>query len=1309
MIFYKSRFFQGNNISYFYKVKQNEMRSISLFIITWIFLLSMKGLQAQTEAKTNPSPRYDLSKDPVLYTVGYAHLDTEWRWDYQETINDFIKATLDDNFRLLEKYKGYVFNFSGARRYKMMKEYYPEKYEKMKKFISQGRWFIAGSSVDECDVNIPSPESVIRQVLYGNNYFRSEFGKESVDFMLPDCFGFQAHIPSILSHCGIKGFSTQKLSWGSANGIPFSIGNWIGPDGKGLIAALDATSYDGNIEPGLDTSKYWIDRVMSNGKKYGVFADFRYYGTGDEGGAPQESSVKNGIASANNPDGRIHIYLSSSDQLFKDLKQDEKDRLPSYSGDLLLTQHSAGSLTSQAYMKRWNRKNEQLAQAAEPLALAANWLGGLNYPQGVLNQAWWLVLGSQMHDILPGTCIPRAYEFAWNDEVLAMNLFASQLQTSAGVVIRAMDTRTTGKAVVVYNPLPIQREDVVEADISYPEGVPEFISVLDPDSKERPFQILGKTKFSIKILFLANLPSMGLTCFDVQTPKNAGAEKNTLITGVNFLENEYYKVVINTNGDVFSIIDKKLNKEMLSAPSRMEFLKEHPEYWPAWNMDWKDRKNPPIGFVDGSPKITLVEKGPVRVSFRIKRTGRNSGFIQYIRLAAGEAGKRIEFWNLVDWQSKGVSLKASFPLTASNNMATYNLGLGTFERPTNEEKKYEVPSREWFDLTDKSGNFGVSVLEDSKFGSDKPNDKTLRLTLLYTPVTNFYHDQATQDWGSHEFTYGLYSHKGDWRTGKSEWQGRSLNQPLKAFQVSNHPGFLGKSFSILQVNTSQVDIRAIKKAESGKEIIIRLQELFGKDASKVEVSMVWKITSAFEVDGQERKIGDATINNGKLTVDLTKYAIRSFAIQIEPPAEKMAEPSGIPIPLTYNQDVVSSDRNKKNGRFTENGYALPAELFPEKLTMDGIVFTFGNKADGQNNVLACQGQKIPLPKVVNYNRIYILAAATRDTNVTFKAGESKKNVRVQCYTGKIGQFDLRLWDKFGRIKGLETGFIKRDEVAWFATHVHKDTVNIPYQYAYIYKYAMDVSPAAGYLQLPNNESVKIFAISLADNPYDQIQPVQSLYDDFSGRKRFPLVLEKRIVSENMMPTAKLEYVRKRNLNDLPYKVTMKDYCDMHMPNGVIVKYFYSGTEKIKQNQPEQGMMINSINDGMFDLLPEDSLKDVWFEKGEGRIVMDLQKSIDIDSIHIFSVLDTKRGAPSFSFWISKSEDFPSVTGDPKPSEWQYVVSAPPADIWGNSKVVYTIIPEKEKPLTGRYLMWVSEESSHGPYYFREVDVFEKEK
>ena len=91
-----------------------------------------------------------------------------------------------------------------------------------------------------------------------------------------------------------------------------------------------------------------------------LFADYRYYGVGDEGGAPREEDVKNAMGSIGQPDGKINVCLSSSDQLFRDLTKEQKDRLPSYTGDLLLTEHSSGSLTSQAYMKRWNRKNERL-------------------------------------------------------------------------------------------------------------------------------------------------------------------------------------------------------------------------------------------------------------------------------------------------------------------------------------------------------------------------------------------------------------------------------------------------------------------------------------------------------------------------------------------------------------------------------------------------------------------------------------------------------------------------------------------------------------------------------------------------------------------------------------------------------------------------------------------------------------------------------------------------------------------------------------------------------------------------------------
>ena len=204
----------------------------------------------------------NLAKEPTLYVVGYAHLDTEWRWEYPQVISEYLTKTMRNNFALFEKYPHYIFNFTGANRYRLMKEYYPSDFQRLKQYVAAGRWFPAGSSMEEGDVNSPNAESIIRQILYGNNWFRKEFGMASDEYMLPDCFGFPASLPSILAHSGIKGFSTQKLSsaWQPAPhvggpdspektpvGIPFNVGIWEGPDGKTIIAALNPLSYGSQV------------------------------------------------------------------------------------------------------------------------------------------------------------------------------------------------------------------------------------------------------------------------------------------------------------------------------------------------------------------------------------------------------------------------------------------------------------------------------------------------------------------------------------------------------------------------------------------------------------------------------------------------------------------------------------------------------------------------------------------------------------------------------------------------------------------------------------------------------------------------------------------------------------------------------------------------------------------------------------------------------------------------------------------------------------------------------------------------------
>src|SRR5271167_4059318 len=126
-------------------------RSLAVF-----FAVSVACLIACAETREQAIGGPDLRRHPTLYVVGYAHLDTEWRWEYPQVINEYIRKTMEDNFKLFKKYPHYVFNFSGANRYRFMKEYYPTDFAKVKAYVESGRWFPAGSSMEEGDVNAPN-------------------------------------------------------------------------------------------------------------------------------------------------------------------------------------------------------------------------------------------------------------------------------------------------------------------------------------------------------------------------------------------------------------------------------------------------------------------------------------------------------------------------------------------------------------------------------------------------------------------------------------------------------------------------------------------------------------------------------------------------------------------------------------------------------------------------------------------------------------------------------------------------------------------------------------------------------------------------------------------------------------------------------------------------------------------------------------------------------------------------------------------------------------------------------------------------
>jgi alpha-mannosidase len=1154
----------------------------------------------------------DITKTPTLYVVPYAHLDTQWRWEFPQVVSEYLLKTMRVNFDYIDKYPHYVFNWTGANRYRLMKEYYPADYARLTQYVAAGRWFPAGSSVEEGDVNLPSAEGIFRQILYGNEYFRKDFGKASTEYMLPDCFGFPASLPSILAHAGVLGFSTQKLNSGwqpapkvggpgspeqTPKGIPFNVGIWRGPDGKSVIAALNPGGYGSRVHSDLSEpptpqltpeqlarlspdqvraaqrpgEQNWVERINLDGKVTGVYADYHYVGTGDTGGATDESTVKlleaivtkgetvlpppsTTLGQASAPgspatgtmvrvgDGPVHVVESAADQMFNDIKPDMTSRMPEYKGDLELINHSAGSLTSQAYHKRWIIKNELLADAAEKSSIAAEWLGAKPYAEQRLNDAWMLELAGHFHDIAAGTATPLAYQFAWNDDLIAANQFAGILSSATEAIASGLNTQTKGIPIVVFNPLNIAREDLVEAKVDFLHGTPKAVRVTDSEGREVPSQLDDG-----KILFVAKAPSVGYAVYDV-LPDESPSSASTLQVTASSLENARYRVHLDQNGDVSSIYDKTVKKELLSAPIRMAITTDVPRQYPAWNMDFDQEQAPPRAFVDGPVKVVVKENGRVRVSLEVTREAEGSKFVQTISLSAGDAGNRVEFGNAIDWRTLAANLKVSFPFAASNENATYNWDIGTIQRPNANERQFEVASHRWIDLTDKSDSFGTTILTDCKNGSDKPNDNTIRLTLLRSPGMHpqsngrppGYGDQANQDWGHHEFVFGLTGHAGAWTEAQTDWQAYRLNDPLIAFNTTKHPGSLGKSFSLLRLNNSRIRVLALKKAESTNEIILRMVELDGKPAQDVRVSFAAPVLAAREVNAQEQPIGPASIDGGALTTSFTAYQPRTFALSLSSPVSKLAAVHSQPVTLSYDLAVASNDDTRTTGGgFDGKGNAMPAEMLPSEIDYHDVRFNLAPAKTGALNAVVANGQTINLP-AGHYNRVYILAAsADGDQTASFRVGDKATALNIQAWSGYIGQWDTRIWKNQPQVNwaisanhavwppadqqqrerptpaprypedyvGLEAGYIKPAGLAWYASHHHTaDGLNQPYQYSYLFAYAIDLHGNERTLTLPKNNKIRVLAVSVADeNP--ELNPAQPLFDTL-GRTEPSQALEK---------------------------------------------------------------------------------------------------------------------------------------------------------------------------------------------------------
>lgn len=1021
-------------------------------------------------------------KKAKAYMVADAHLDTQWNWDIQTTIKEYVWNTLNQNLFLLNQYPDYIFNFEGGVKYAWMKEYYPREYELMKAFVKKGRWHVSGASWDATDTLVPSIESFIRNILLGQEFYRKELGVESTDIFLPDCFGFGWTLPTVAAHCGLIGFSSQKLDWRNhpfygQSKHPFTIGLWKGVDGASIMLAH-----------GYDYGRRWDNEDLSQSsylmelsQRTPLNTVYRYYGTGDVGGSPTIASVAS-VEKGIKGDGPLEVISATSDQLFKDYQPYASHaELPVFDGELLMDVHGTGCYTSQAAMKLYNRQNELLGDAAERASVAAALLGTAEYPGKSLTESWQRFIFHQFHDDLTGTSIPRAYEFSWNDELLSLKQFSGVLTHAVQGVASKLDTRAKGIPVVLYNASGFEATDVVTMEVEaarFPKGV----AVYDEQGKQAASQLVSYTGGKVRLLVEATVPANGYAVYDVRL---SGAGKEATAAEAASIENSLYKLTLDKNGDITSLLDKKHNKELVKSGKaiRLALFTENESFdWPAWEILKKTIDAAPVS-ITGDVKMTLRENGPLRKTLCVEKRHGDSHFRQYIHLYEGALAHRIDFSNEVDWHSTNALLKAEFPLNLENEKATYDLGVGSAQRGNNTRTAYEVYAQYWADLTDADGSYGVSVLNDSKYGWDKPDNHTLRLTLLHTPKTRGnYAYQDRQDFGYHTFTYSLVPHAGALDMTQVREDAEVLNQRIKAFTTAKHPGELGKSHSLASSDNRNVLIKALKKAESSDEYVLRVYEAAGKQAQKASITFADDIVAAVEADGTEKSIGQATFSGNRLEVSVNPNGIKTYKVRFA--SAKQAQPACKPLPLAYDKRCFGWNEFRAAADF-ESGYSYAAELLPAELTVHGVPFKLETREE--LNGMTCKGNVLKLPANRGaYNRLYLLAAAASDKDVkgTFRAGKSEQEVTVPSYTGFIGQ-----WGHAGHTEG----YLKEAEVAYVGTHRHSSEGDCPYEFTYMFKIAIDLPEKATEVVLPDNKDIVLFAATLANDATATVSPASTLF------------------------------------------------------------------------------------------------------------------------------------------------------------------------------------------------------------------------
>ncbi|RGW12366.1 alpha-mannosidase [Enterococcus asini] len=795
----------------------------------------------------------ESSEKVIEHVVGHTHIDISWLWTLRQTREKVVRSFLNAVY-LMKKNPQMTFMSSSPLLYEIIADESPELFEQIKKYIVEERWEIEGAMYIESDLNLPSGESLVRQILYGKDYIRNEFGVESTILWLPDCFGFTASLPQILVKTGVTSFFTSKMDWNEVNKIPNDTFTWKGIDGSSVLTQFLTTS-----DYSVDNSKGTTYNGRLNASQIkGTWSRYRnkkisnhilqLYGFGDGGGGPTDEMIEFGKTFAHRISTMPLIKNSQPSVYFEQLHQDVlQKKIPQWSGELYLETHR-GVLTTDGRLKRKNREIEELLHQTD-FILALEFFLTRKVNDGELwsiRNAWKKTLINHFHDIITGTSIKSVHDEAMQryleTEEICNEIITDGLQKLFSSQYDNIDEKLHSKEIVVVNPGPFKNDYLLS--INDEEFLVESVPALG-------YKVLNHTDLKLSTCTRNSVFFVDELSWTIRTP--------------------YYELQINEFGEFINLIDTELGITFFDKDpgNQLIFYPDRPEDFDAWNIDSSSLE---LGVNECTQaKIRLISQSKFKLILEVEKNIGQSFINQQIIFYS--YSKRIDIKNKVDWQESGNLLKVKFPTPIKVGKANYGIQFGSVERPVHnntswEQAKFEVCGHKWADFSEEA--FGLALLSPDKYGF-MIEEQTLYLSLLRS--TNY--PAPDIDKGEHCFTYAILPHTGDFRQGNVYHEAYDLSNSMFSFGIEREPLFLDKQFSLPYFEDENVICETVKVSENGNSIILRCYESFGR-TTKSHLITNESVTKVNEVSILEENISD---DNGISVGEGTYFIFSPYEIK----------------------------------------------------------------------------------------------------------------------------------------------------------------------------------------------------------------------------------------------------------------------------------------------------------------------------------------------------------------------------------------------------------------------------------------------